>query len=450
MKNLKKFYALSFSVLLMFCFWGCTKDKPDLRWEANVLSFYFKGYESYQAVIEGSSVIVNLPSEAEEDVTQLVPVVDVSLGATTYPSLEFLHNFEAPVSFKVISEDGQNHQAYTVIVNVQSGFASYKKLSSFTLADGTYSPVFTPYNNRTVAISNEYVYVTSTAPGGDIFWMTNNEGDALSDEKKLSKGSQGVIAGGTFALSTVRTSGEAIYASNLAIGGSAVFRVYKWADRDDPEPKLFFEFPHYGANLRLGDAITVWGDLSGNGAIVAYNKTSGNTFYKFNVTNGVASPAPELIVSEVGSIGSYGQLTRIDEENCLLTGSTIAPALLNPNGALKHAIPPGVMEPGALVGSSVFTYNKARYMAAMLYDLATNIQRLLIYDISGNDLLATFKSINSSNIASRNKFNLVLGEDVPNGNLNLAGSTDFLLKDGKALVVGLAPNSGLVIYEFSK
>jgi len=111
-----KLKELLFLMVALSAFSSCIKDEGPLNKEADIVSFKFLEVEADPYINqEFNTVTVELENI---DATRLIPVIEVSPGATVYPPSELYQNFTNPVKYTVTSEDGVWTKEYIVTVNL--------------------------------------------------------------------------------------------------------------------------------------------------------------------------------------------------------------------------------------------------------------------------------------------------------------------------------------------
>ncbi len=114
MKRALKFAMAILSVSLVFA--SCSKDDDEKSDAKQIKSFSFADPQAV-GVINDSTKQITIVVPAETDVTELVPIINVSDKATVNPLSGIPQNFTKPVVFTVTAEDGST-TAYVVTVTV--------------------------------------------------------------------------------------------------------------------------------------------------------------------------------------------------------------------------------------------------------------------------------------------------------------------------------------------
>jgi len=107
----KILFSFVFVVILLS---SCIKDEGPLNKEADIDSFRFEDIETIPYINQEFNTIT---AELENtDVSRLIPVIEVSEGATVYPPSGLFQNFSNPVKYTVTSEDGAWIKEYIVTI----------------------------------------------------------------------------------------------------------------------------------------------------------------------------------------------------------------------------------------------------------------------------------------------------------------------------------------------
>ncbi len=105
---------------------SCREDPPELSDEANILSFKIARAENpglskdYAGLIDQPNLYISLVLDEELAVSDLIPVLEISPGATVSPLPGTRVDFTGPVTFTVTAASGFK-QIYTVTLSVPSG-----------------------------------------------------------------------------------------------------------------------------------------------------------------------------------------------------------------------------------------------------------------------------------------------------------------------------------------
>lgn len=102
--------------------------------ETDILEFTFTE-QSSDAVIDTENHTVNIEVIYGTDVTELVPEIIVSSGATVDPQSGVAQNFTNPVTYTVTAEDEETTQDWTVMVTVAETLSTAAEILAFVLED---------------------------------------------------------------------------------------------------------------------------------------------------------------------------------------------------------------------------------------------------------------------------------------------------------------------------
>lgn len=160
-------------------FASCIKDEAPNA-EADILSCTLpEGIQTdaiinYNAPFDGDINAYPLRLEVHNgtDLTQLAPTFELTPGATIVPPSGSVQDFTQPVRYKVTSEDGQWHRAYSVKIQ----FPQQEDIPSFY---GFEKVRETTYNKNTFHILYETASGYST-----LEWSSGNQGFALTASGK--------------------------------------------------------------------------------------------------------------------------------------------------------------------------------------------------------------------------------------------------------------------------
>lgn len=167
------------------------------------------------------------------------------------------------------------------------------------------------------------------------------------------------IAGGTFALNDVESSWDSkILAANLTVNAQQdAFKVYLW-DSEGATPTLAISYT--GAALRLGDGLSVIGNIANRTAIVVAAAAQSNKILRWSMNNdGTFNQTPTVITvqgrTNLGSIVEAAPLG-LGNEGYLLSGFGIQPIQVNATGQVLATLPTAV---GASEASAITTWATA-------------------------------------------------------------------------------------------
>jgi len=210
------------------------------------------------------------------------------------------------------------------VLTITVGAQSFERQWDQSNATESRPEWFTGFTNRGIASTPEFVFVASRSPDlsadkKTVMYMNPKTGEFL--------GTLNVdpIVLGTFAVNDVATSDDGqILVSNLALyheqwvpEGTWQFKVYKWTNVS-AVPEVFIDYDN-PEHLRLGDLITVKGDLTANAVIYAAVYQAPKAV-RWEVVDGVLNETPEII-----------ELQGIVEENAALGFPKVIPTGVTKN-----------------------------------------------------------------------------------------------------------------------
>lgn len=293
---------------------------------------------------------------------------------------------------------------------------------------------------RGFSFNSTHVYVADK--GANKIWYWSLDGSS----KGALKDSEGIISGGTFKLADVVATENGIIASNLSINSK--FKVYRWEDNDS-EPELIIEYD--GKKGRYGDTFTFEGEANGDGKLYAANKDSNNVLIWDFESGGVVNKdnPKEIILTELKK-GNYPHVERIhgDTEYLLVNNTSITPTLYSHDGTQQLASISSEVVISRAVSGKIFDFNTKTYLALATVGSEGSTTRnasILVYDVSGDDLVEAFKSINSDKLV----YEISFGQNVNN---NQAGDVDVYVDPNGEFVhlLGGAANNGFVVVKVTK
>jgi hypothetical protein len=309
--------------------------------------------------------------------------------------------------------------------------------------------------SRGADFNGQYVFVASRLNGNFIhYWDINATVDEV---KNLSM--EGVEGGG-WAISDVKCVGDAIYASNMVMAAQgAEFKVYKWANVD-ATPEVVLTYITTADNQRLGDALSIVGDPSTNGKIIASNfpgwggNAEANEFYVFQADGGEfgAPVVWDLALEEAVKVGQYGRVNEIPGADglYLATGAEMGITLLDDQGNVVYEVPESVIQFRSY-DPQVFEYNGGRYLSYTINrEWETSGAFSQIINITeGADIEAALRALTDENIDQKLLYTNVFsgGLNDPWVNANNAVAMD---EEGNPMIFSFSVLNGFMVEEFSR
>ena len=295
---------------------------------------------------------------------------------------------------------------------------------------------------RGFSFNSTHVYVADK--GANKIWYWSLDG---SSTVSSLKDSEGIIAGGTFKLSDVVATENGIIASNLSINSK--FKVYRWKDNDS-DPDLLIEYD--GKQGRFGDTFTFEGEPNGDGKLYAANKDSNNVLsWDFKSGEVVNKDNPnEIILTGLTGPKNYPHVEHIhgDKEYLLVNNTAITPTLYSHDGTQQLASINSEVVISRAVSGKIFDFNSKTYLALVTVGSEGSTVRdasILVYDVSGDDLVEAFKNLSSDKLVYQKAF----GQNV---NGNQAGDVDVYVDPNGEFVhlLGGATNNGFIVVKVTK
>lgn len=136
--------------------------------EKNILSFRFDALDE-DGLIDEVARRISFVLPAETDVTQLVPTIEVSEGATVEPASGVAQDFTNPVTYTVTAQNGTT-AAYTVMVIVEGGdvepTGKMVLIKDFTGARCVNCPAAAEYaHNLQHQLDEDHIFIMSVHAG---------------------------------------------------------------------------------------------------------------------------------------------------------------------------------------------------------------------------------------------------------------------------------------------
>lgn len=427
--------------------------------EAEIISFTFNDFTpGLDANISNNSVSATVPFDA--DVTNLTPTIVISDNATIAPNTGAAQDFTNPVTYTVTAEDGTTNDFTVTITVAEAPGVNITAVWEKNLVSGGLPSWFTANNDRDLSVSSEYIYVhnnndkirvLSLADGSDV--SAGVDGDVANPNKEFINGKQNFATGDLFLLGTSTDSDGKIIASNFRIGSTAQnpWNVYKWNDKDsDQELLLSYPTP---TGTKLGDNITVLGDVSGEATIFAPSAgPTSNEILKFAINGGVANDTPDTItlngLTGLGNVPDLSLVSSSADANFILTGTGVG-------GIAEYA------QDGTLVGKLDASLDDGD--TAPLFTFALDVKQ---FEISGRKFIATTSTDFTDNAADDGYLYIIDYTDgldnvtlddiervrfTPVGNidtnLNGTGGVDVSVEGNVATVYAILTNFGIGAYQ---
>src|SRR5574344_1820729 len=222
---------------------------------------------------------------------------------------------------------------------------------------------------RNMDYSAGKLYVVTN--GGKITVVNAQTGATLGD---LS--SQG-ISGGAINLVDCKVISSKIVACNVTTSTATPLKVYVW-DNDNAHPRVLLSTTDFGGVSRIGDCISVQGNLT-NGVLyfAGGSITENNKVICYQITNGVCSTSPTtktmLNASGEGMKFGFSPLVQPNADGkWWCNGANYYPSLFDANGTLIATLN------AAAVGSvcsgnafKAFSFNGVNYGVATTYNAGT-------------------------------------------------------------------------------
>lgn len=265
---------------------------------------------------------------------------------------------------------------------------------SYSATNGTSISWMNPSNDytRNMVLNNDKLYVVQRDPDNAIGYIRIvNANTGVVTGNLPSTG----IANDAYQFVSVANMGGTIVACNLAYGATSTLRVYSW-NSDTSTPSIVLETTNHGG--RSGDLMSASGTINNGKLYFSSNTGYEGKVYVYTVTNGVASPTPQVITLKDASGATYnlgGQFAvieiRANEDGTFwATGKNGAPALFNANGTLIRELNDTSLD-GNIYGSSYcpITFGEYKLAAAVTYKTEVQQGYLNLINVSDGEASAT-------------------------------------------------------------
>lgn len=310
-------------------------------------------------------------------------------------------------------------------------------------------------NSRGADFDGRYVFVPSRLNGTFMHYW-----DLEASVDEAQNLSMEGVEGGSWEISDVKCAADAIYASNMVMAEEGVeFKVYKWDDVD-ADPEVVLSYATTSDEQRLGDALSIVGDPSDDGKIIASNfpgwggKADNNEFFVFEADNGeFGDPVVwDLALEETDNVGQYGRINEVPGEDNMFvaSGAEMGITLLDGNGEVLYEVPESVIQFRAY-DPHIFEYNGGRYLSYTINrEWEANGAFSQIVNITeGEDIKQALQSLSDDNIDDKLVYtNEFAGSDAdPWINANNAVVKD---EEGDPMVFSFTSINGFVVEKFTR
>lgn len=353
----------------------------------------------------------------------------------------------------VTAQDGNTVLVYTVsfVLGEEPQYIYVAEtLIDKTSGSGLMPDILNDGSSRSVAFNGTHVFAATRKNGNHIYVYEINSKDNPAELDMTN------VSGGTFGISDVRVVGEHLYGSNMVMSSGQAFKVYRWSSLT-AAAEVLIEYT-IGADMRLGDAISMIGNPAENGKIVATNFSINNNAYVWNFTNGVLqNTTPEVWTLDLGVdgngvprlIGQYGRYNEIADMpgHYLVSGAFMGVGLVNFSGNQPQLLAE------AAVGirsydPHVFHYNGARFLTYTFNNEASPVgAKYYLIDITeGGDLQNAIATLTPDNLLSKTIHERLIGEGSPwNSSCNNVAFT----ADGRPMIMASVAQRGFIVQRFT-
>jgi len=392
--------------------------------------------------------------------SELVTIVSIEVGpeGATYETTSETDTLDLAAEPAIDVAYAGEKRTYSLMSEITS--AGFDVSTAEILIDKSASSQAVPSeiadnNSRGADFDGRYVFVASRLNGNFVhYWDIESSVDEV---KNLSM--EGV-EGGSWVISDVKCAGDAIYASNMVMAAQgAEFKVYKWADVD-ADPEVVLTYTTTSDEQRLGDALSIVGDPSADGKIIASNfpgwggKANNNEFFVFEANNGeFGDPLVwDLALEETDNVGQYGRINEVPGEDDLFlaSGAEMGVTLLNGSGEVLYEIPESVIQFRAY-DPHIFEYNGGRYLSYTINrEWEENGAFSQIVNITeGEDVEQALQSLTDKNIEEKLIYtNEFAGAD--NDQFNNSNNAVVKNDEGDPMVFSFTVLNGFMVEKFTR
>lgn len=308
-------------------------------------------------------------------------------------------------------------KVYDIIADITT--AGFDPTKTETLIDKTSASNLVPAEiadnaSRGADYNGQYVFVPSRTNGNHIYYYDVTA--TVFEAKELAMDG---VTGGSWAISDVKCVRDAIYACNMVMAAAgAEFKVYKWDNVDDTTPEVVLTWTTTNDKQRLGDALSIVGDPSADGYIMASNfpgyggNADASEVYVWKATAGAFGDATlwDADLQKSNRIGQYGRVNEIPgiDDKFLVAGAESL-FIIDANGAVVHEIEGDVIQ-GRAMDAEVFEYNGGVYMTYTVNREweADGAFYEVVNITEGADALEGIMALNADNIAGKTVYKKML------------------------------------------
>ena len=387
-----------------------------------------------------------------------ISAIEVGPEGATYETSTGKDTLDLSVDASLTVNYAGESKQYSVVPNVTA--AGFDVETATVLIDKSASSQAVPTEiaddkSRGADFNGQYVFVASRLNGNFIhYWDINATVDEV---KNLNMDG---VDGGSWAISDVKCVGDAIYACNMVMAAQgAEFKVYKWANVD-ATPEVVLSYTTTADNQRLGDALSIVGDPSTNGKIIASNfpgwggNADANEFFVFQADAGqFGDPVVwDLDLQEAVKVGQYGRVNEIPGVDglYLASGAEMGITLIDDQGNVVYEVPESVIQFRSF-DPQVFEYNGGRYLSFTINREweASGAFSQIVNITEGADIEAALRALTDENIAQKLIYTNVFsgGSNDPWVNANNAVAKDG---DGNPMIFSFSVLNGFMVEEFTR
>lgn len=266
----------------------------------------------------------------------------------------------------------------------------------YSAANGTSATFMDPSNDytRNMTMNGDKLYIVQrNASDADIAIV-----NAHSGSKTGTLPSTGLSAS-NWKYSSVANLGGTIVACNLAFGATSSLKAYAWSN-DNATPSIILETTDHGA--RSGDLMTAYGTINNGKLYFTSNTGYEGKIYVYTVTNGSASPTPEIITLKNASGATYdlgGGFAVIEargqkDGSIVATGKNGSTAIFSSDGTLIKELNKSAVG-GNTLGTSYFPFRHGKHDLAATISYRNGVQQGYLNLVDVTEGMDSPKIINS-------------------------------------------------------
>lgn len=252
---------------------------------------------------------------------------------------------------------------------------SFSTVWEYSAVKGNSTPYMDPSNEltRNMVLKGNNLYVLQRGDNANIQVV-----DANTGAFKGSLPASNVSAGG-YRFFSVGTLGETIVACSAALNASSNLKVYAWTD-ESSDPVTILDTKNHGG--RSGDLMSAYGTINNGKLYFASTTGFAGKIYVYSVTNGNASPTPQVITLKDASGSDFdlgGGFAVIEvkpqaDGTLICSGKGGATAQFKADGTYIRSLAKTATDNNTY-GSSFFPFDYGKHKLAATVTYKTGVQQ---------------------------------------------------------------------------